>query len=160
MATNEKDEVRIGLLATEFGLNPKTVRYYEDIGLLTKARRTSSGYRIYGDREREQLAFILKARSMGLTLDEIGEILDLRKMGQQPCEHVLDVLDEKIEGIDAQLRVLQEFREELVSIKAEAAKNATSNACVCGIIERHDWPHPLDVSPLPVTPRFKRSRRR
>ena len=51
--------MRIGELAAELGLNPKTIRYYEEIGLLPQPRRTPAGYRLYEAADRERLAFIL-----------------------------------------------------------------------------------------------------
>lgn len=76
-----KERVRIGELAADLGVNPKTIRYYEDIGALPRPRRTPAGYRQYGPADRERLAFILKARAIGLTLEEIGDILRLRDQG-------------------------------------------------------------------------------
>jgi DNA-binding transcriptional MerR regulator len=114
------EKLRIGELADQFGLNPKTIRYYEDIGLLPEPQRTTGGYRQYGADARERLNFILKARAIGLALDEIRRILALSRDGQQPCEHVL---------------TLTEVRAELVELQAQAADSARSDACVCGIIE-------------------------
>jgi len=76
---------RIGELAAELGLNPKTIRYYEDIGLMPEPPRTAAGYRLYGEVDRERLEFILKARAIGLTLEEIHQILALRSQGQPPA---------------------------------------------------------------------------
>jgi DNA-binding transcriptional MerR regulator len=129
------DKLRIGELADQFGLNPKTIRYYEDIGLLPEPERTIVGYRQYGAAARERLNFIVKARAIGLALDEIGHILALSRDGQQPCEHVLTLLDRKVAAIDEQLRALTEVRGELVELQSQAAQSARSDACVCGIIE-------------------------
>ncbi len=130
-------DVRIGQLAAGFRLNPRTIRYYERIGLLPPARRTANGYRAYTRTEVERLGFILKARAIGLSLDEIGEILRLRQAGLQPCRHLLGMLDLKLEAVDEQLRTLSEFRQDLVQIRAEAASAAGSNAAVCPVIEHH-----------------------
>lgn len=129
--------MRIGQLAAELGLNPKTVRYYEEIGLLPRAGRTESGYRLYDASDRERLDFILKAKAIGLSLGEIGEILTLSRDGRQPCEHVIGLLDRKLSAVDAQLRALSEFRKELVALREEAAETMSMAACVCGIIEQH-----------------------
>lgn len=53
--------MRIGELAAELGLNSKTIRYYESIGLLPKPARTESGHRLYGRADQERLSFIRKA---------------------------------------------------------------------------------------------------
>jgi DNA-binding transcriptional MerR regulator len=129
--------MRIGELAAELGLNPKTIRYYEAIGLLRPPRRTPSGYRLYDAAARERVRFILKAKAVGLTLEEIKQVLDVRSKGQQPCTHVLALLDQKLAAVDEQLRALSEFRRKLVALRSEAAATMRAEACVCGIIEYH-----------------------
>jgi len=69
---------RIGEIAHLLGLNPRTIRYYESLGLLPRPARSRVGYRMYGDVERDRLTFIRKARAVGLTLADIREILTLR----------------------------------------------------------------------------------
>jgi len=130
--------LRIGQLAGQLGLNPKTIRYYEQVSLLPKPRRTAAGYRLYGAGDRDRLQFILKAKAIGLTLEEIKEILVLRGDGRQPCQHVLGLIDHKIAGVDQQLRALSAFREEQVGLREEAAQTMNAEACVCGIIEHHE----------------------
>lgn len=77
---------------------------------------------------------------IGLTLNEIRDILNLRQNGKQPCEHVMTLLDEKLAGVDLQLHALTEFREELLTLQREARQTRQTKACVCGIIERHKLP--------------------
>ena len=88
--------LRIGQLAAEFGLNPKTIRYYEAIGSLPPPERTDAGYRLYTDADVERLRFIGKAKLIGLSLDEIREIFRLRSNGEPPCGCVLSMLDQKV----------------------------------------------------------------
>src|SRR5437867_8880142 len=111
--------IQIGELAAELGLNPKTIRYYEEIGLLPSPQRSPSSYRLYDNADRERLRFILKAKAVGLTLGEIGDILSLRDRGQQPCEHVVGLLDQQVAAVDEQLRALKEFRTELADLREE-----------------------------------------
>ncbi|MGH2398384.1 MAG: heavy metal-responsive transcriptional regulator [bacterium] len=134
--------LRIGELAAEFGLNPKTIRYYEEIGLLPHPERTEVGYRLYSDSDRDQLRFITKAKAIGLTLTEIAEILAVRKQGDQPCDQVVELLDRKVAAVDRELRLLADFRRELVTLREEAAENRAGEACVCGIIEHHNTAFP------------------
>jgi DNA-binding transcriptional MerR regulator len=130
-------QVRIGELAAELGINAKTIRYYEDIGLLPPAKRSANGYRLYDGADRERLRFISKAKTVGLTLEEISEILALRGNGAQPCEHVLGLLDHKLATLDEQLRTLSELQQELLTLREEATITMGTDACVCGIIEQH-----------------------
>ena len=130
-------QFRIGELAAELGLNPKTIRYYEQIGLLPVQVRTSSGYRVYGPADQDRLRFIGKAKAIGLSLKEIGEILELRVAGERPCEHVVQLLDRKLVEVEAEVRALTDFKQDLVAMREEAVDTSTAEACVCGIIEHH-----------------------
>jgi MerR family transcriptional regulator, Zn(II)-responsive regulator of zntA len=140
--------LRIGELAAELGLNPKTIRYYEEIGLLPAPRRTDAGYRLYGAADRERLRFIAKAKAIGFTLREIGEILALRDGGAEPCPHLGTLLDRKLAAVDAQLRLLGELRVDLQALRAETAVTACSSTPICGPIELHE---PATGSPFPTT---------
>ncbi len=130
-------QLRIGELAAELGINPKTIRYYEEIGLLPPAKRNENRYRFYDHADRERLHFIGQAKAVGLTLEEIGEILVVRRNGVQPCEHVLTLLDHKLLALEEQLRLLSDFRQELLVLREEAGQTMRSDACICGIIEQH-----------------------
>ncbi len=139
MRETTKKRWRIGELAAELGLNPKTIRYYEAIGLLPAPQRTPAGYRLYAAADRERLRFIIKAKAIGLALEEIGEILALRREGAQPCAHVRTLLDRKLAAVDRQMRALAEFRQVLAALREGAAETtARADAGICGIIERHE----------------------
>ncbi len=133
--------LKIGELASKLSLNPRTIRYYETIGLMPEPARTPAGYRLYTERDHDRLCFILKAKSINLSLEEIKEILSLREEGQNPCRHVLELVDRKIEVIDEQRRILQELRDELLVLKDEAATTMEADADVCSIIEEHELAH-------------------
>lgn len=130
-------ELRIGELAERFRLNPKTIRYYEKMGLLVTRQRSPNGYRLYDSSEVWRLEFILKAKEIGLTLEEIREILTLRDSGRSPCDRVMAMTDRKLALVGEQIRALQAFREELLALRDEASKTKDASACVCGIIESH-----------------------
>ena len=129
--------LRIGQLAAQLKMNPKTIRYYEQIGLLPAAQRTKAGYRIYSTTDRERLGFILKARQLGLTLADIEKILAVREQGTSPCDQVTALLDQKLAAVDEQLRVLTEFREELLHLRTVAGQREGYDGAICGIIERY-----------------------
>ncbi len=120
--------MHIGELAARLGLNPRTIRYYERIGLLLEPERSDAGYRLYGADAAERLHFILKAKTIGLSLEEIGEILSLRDEDQRPCERVLGAVDDKITAIDAQLRTLSELRAELVTLRTRPRRRGAKAA--------------------------------
>jgi len=102
----------IGEVARRSGVPAKTLRYYEDIGLVGAAR-TPSGYRDYGEDVLKQLAFIRSAQAIGLTLGEIRGIVALRDDGQAPCGHVLELLRERSEEISQTIRKLRVLQVEL-----------------------------------------------
>ncbi|MFH0942440.1 MAG: MerR family transcriptional regulator, partial [Chloroflexota bacterium] len=68
--------VTIGELAKELHLNPKTIRYYEEVGLLSKPRRSEAGYRLYSNYEAERLRLVRRAKLLGLSLVEIKELVE------------------------------------------------------------------------------------
>ena len=86
----------IGTLARQAGVPIQTIRYYEQMGLLAKARRTTSGYRLYGPEVLERLQFIKRAQSLGLHLKDVREILDLTDRGRCPCGHVQELLKARL----------------------------------------------------------------
>ena len=105
--------MRIGELADRSGVTAKTVRYYEDIGLVDAPLRTPSGYRDYEPSALERLAFIRAAQAIGLTLGEIRSIIALRNDGQTPCGHVLDLLRHRVAELDSRIAELRSLRGEL-----------------------------------------------
>ena len=75
-------------LARRTGCNMETVRYYEKVGLLPEPPRTSGGYRAYDTTHERRLRFVLRARELGFSLDEIRELLHLVDERSQPCTEI------------------------------------------------------------------------
>ena len=131
--------MKIGELAKATGLTTKTIRYYELNRLLEEPRRTDSGYRLYDSEDVERLEFIKKAKSLGLSLAEIRDILLLYEQRQSPCVHVLALLDRKLEQVDKMISELDEFRRELLRLRLESQERLEQlpeESRICGIIER------------------------
>lgn len=128
--------MRIGTVAERVGVNPTTIRYYEEIGLLPEPDRTTAGYRDYSDGAVARLGFIRAAQAIGLTLAEIREVLDLREAGKAPCPHVLAVLDQRAEELTRQIAALEQMRRELVDLAKQARRSTPRpDAAFCHIIE-------------------------
>lgn len=129
----------IGELAGQLGINPKTIRYYEEIGLLPEPDRTESNYRVYGSEDRERLAFILRARQLEFSLDETREILSFREAGELPCPYVLREMERKIQEIEERMRGLERLRAELGRLKEDAeaipAEERALRGRICHILE-------------------------
>lgn len=125
----------IGELADRLGVNPKTIRYYESIGVLPEPARTESGYRVYGPGDVDRLGFVKTAQRLGLALDEVREILALRERGEPPCGYVRSVLRRQVSDIDRQIAELERLRGQLVALDQRAQEVPESDAAICGLIE-------------------------
>lgn len=133
------DAMRIGEVGRRLDLNPKTIRYYEEIGLLPKPERTEGGFRTYTPEGVERIDFIRRARALDLSLDEIREMLSFRDQGEAPCPYVLRLLEAKIDEVGRKIAGLRALRQELRELHAEAAalppKVLAAKGRVCHIIE-------------------------
>ena len=127
--------MRIGELAELVGVNPKTVRYYESIGLLPDPQRRPSGYREYTNDDVDRLGFIRTAQRLGLSLAEISEILAFRERAERPCDYVLGVLDRQVADLDRRMAEMAQLRQELITLKGEADRLPRDEACYCAVIE-------------------------
>ena len=106
----------IGEIAKELGVRPGTVRYYETLRLLPTPRRSAGGYRLYDGESRQRLVFIANAKSLGLTLREIRQIVTVRQSGRLPCDAVRTMLADHVRGIDQQIARLQALKSDLQTI--------------------------------------------
>ena len=113
--------MRIGELAQATGTTTKTLRFYEDQGLLPHAERTASGYRDYTPESLGRLDCIRRGQAAGLTLAQIRQILGIRDSGMPPCEHVRDRLDERLTNLDTQIAQLVALRDILAQLRDQAA---------------------------------------
>ncbi len=104
---------RIGSVAKESGLPIKTIRYYDELGLLKTFGRTESNYRLFTSDVFGRLRFIKRAQSLGLTLLEIKEFLHVHDQGDLPCDHIKVKLEQKLDEIEQQIQQLQILRQEL-----------------------------------------------
>jgi DNA-binding transcriptional MerR regulator len=112
--------MRIGKLAEASSTTPKTLRFYEEAGLLAPPVRTSGGYRDYPPATVARLDFIRRSRCAGLTLAQTRDILDLRDAGTAPCQHVQQLLATRLADLDRQITDLQLLRETVVGLRAAA----------------------------------------
>ncbi len=103
----------IGTVATELGINRRTLRYYEGLGLLPPPRRTNSGYRVYDGRTGFRIQFIRKAKRLGLTLKEIQAILEIYNRGKPPCRSFQRLLKTHVHRVDTQIQHLRSLRGDL-----------------------------------------------
>jgi MerR family transcriptional regulator, copper efflux regulator len=115
--------LKIGDLARIRGLSIKTIRYYESRGLLEKPPRTEGGYRLYGPEEVARLRFVQRAKLLGLTLEEIREMVELAARCNEgelvPC--LEEVLEAKLEQTERKMAELSAFRQNLLYYRKRAS---------------------------------------
>ena len=106
--------LKIGEVASLTGMPVKTIRYYEEIGLLAPTTsRSDSGYRLFTPTVLNRLAFIKRSQSLGLSLSEIQELLEVHDLGKLPCGAVKQHLLLKVEAITKQIEALEILKSEL-----------------------------------------------
>ena len=132
----------IGDVARLSDLSPATIRYYEELGLLTAPPRSDAGYRRYSDTTIEELRFIKKGQGLGFSLEEIGEILKISRAGEAPCAHVIALAERNLVAAEERIRRLQAFRDRLsAQIAKWKGKTTCTTGGLCEIISSADLPN-------------------
>jgi DNA-binding transcriptional MerR regulator len=130
-ARNTLSNVKISELADEVGVPTSTVRYYERVGLLEIPARTTSGYRDYDDRAANRLLFITRARRMGLTCEQIAEVLPI--WDGVTCgpahEQIARLVEDKRAEIAERIRELERFADQLEEVGAALAATPPPAEC-------------------------------
>lgn len=108
--------MRIGELAQKAGVTPRTIRYYEHLGLLSPSEREGKGFRYYTEAELARLRKIDALQSLGLSLEEISSIIDL--FFEEPTmvrgkQRLLEILQAHLRETDEKIEALTQFRSEL-----------------------------------------------
>lgn len=103
----------IGEAARRSGVSAKMVRHYESLGLLPPVQRTDSGYRQYGDTEVHTLRFIRRARDLGFSMDEIGQLLKLWQNRRRSSAEVRRIASRHIEDLSRKLAEMEAMRRTL-----------------------------------------------
>lgn len=129
----------IGALSKTTGCPVETIRYYEKIGLLVAPSRTEGGHRLYSENNVKRLNFILRARDLGFSLEDVGALLELSGDHAKPCRDVLMIAAHQLSAVKSKI-------EKLVSLEEALNRLATSctsccpnaNAPECSIIDALD----------------------
>lgn len=112
--------MRISELAQETGTTTKTLRFYEDAGLLPAPARAANGYRNYEPSAVTRVQFVKAGQAVGLTLAEIRQLLTIRDDGRAPCNAALGLLDAQLEIIADQIRALKAMQTDLRTLRQRA----------------------------------------
>ncbi len=126
---------RIGEVAAKAGITVDALRYYEKLGVLPRARRTTGGLRQYGDDVLWQVRFIQEAQAFGLTLNDVRHLVrDQGRVGRERCRKVRDLLMVRLKDVDAKLAQLRSFRHTLRSHLAACEESLTHENPACPVI--------------------------
>lgn len=125
--------MRIGELARLTSVDIETIRYYERIGLLPAATRSENGYRSYGARSLERLAFIRHCRALDMPLAETRRILDFADHPQADCGDIDSLIDAQLDRVRTRLQSMQALEQQLTVLRSRCG-SAQHSEGECGIL--------------------------
>ncbi len=129
----------VSALAKSAGVTTKTLRYWEGIGLLPRAERTHTGYRVFAPEVMRYIEFIQKAKTVGLTLSEMKRAIELAERGENPCPELMQWLDARDKVLEQQIHSLRALRQRLRSFRDLCSTNDVSGCArekeLCCLIE-------------------------
>ena len=141
-----RQALSISELAKSAGVTSKTLRHWEGLGLLPKAARTHTGYRVFDPQTAHYIDFIQKSKTVGLTLKEVRRLLELARKGKNPCPQVVKWADEKAITVEEQIRTLRALQKRLKDFRNTCSTSAVMTCFrqgeLCCIIE--DLPNPTN----------------
>ncbi|NJL98867.1 MAG: heavy metal-responsive transcriptional regulator [Synechococcaceae cyanobacterium RM1_1_27] len=128
--------LKIGEVAAQTRVGIKTVRYYEEVGLITASQRTTSNYRLFDPGVVPRLNFIRRVQRLGFSLDEIRHILAIHDQGELPCEEVRQQVQTKISEIDQQVQLLLTLKDELQQLISNGSRDPIRRqGIICPILQ-------------------------
>jgi len=128
------EKLTIGQIAKEVNISRDAIRIYERQGLITAPLRASNGYRVYSTDVIAQLRFIQRAKNMGFTLKEIGELLAIKHTKHNTCEEVRTEAQDKFKHVEAKIVELQRLKKAL-QILVKTCDNNKSNHEGCPLLD-------------------------
>ncbi|MAB14821.1 helix-turn-helix domain-containing protein [Parvibaculum sp.] len=108
-------------LARHTGCNLETIRYYEKTGMMPDPPRTASGYRVYDDAHISRLRFILRARELGFSIEQIRGLLELVDGGTQTCAEVKERTEQHLADVRAKIDDLKRIEKVLATTAAQCS---------------------------------------
>ncbi len=130
-------EITIGQLAAQADTKVQTIRYYEQINLMPKPRRTAGNQRRYSEGNLHRLQFIRHGRELGFPLDSIRDLLDLADNPVQPCEDADHLARIHLEEVESRIRRLESLRGELRRMIQECPGDAVGNCRIIEVVSDH-----------------------
>lgn len=128
----------IGQLAKETGVSVDTIRYYEKIGLLEKAKRSAGNYRYYSAQMLSELLFLKHCRELGITLHDIQKLKELSAKPDQTCMEVDHLIDQYLNEVSQKIKNLEHLKQDLYHLKQQCSQHRTIQQC--GILKELHQP--------------------
>lgn len=136
MLNIESNLMKIGELSSKSGVPIKTIRYYEEFGLLKSESRTEGNFRLFTEDSINRLHFIKRLQLLGLSLEEIRQCLSIVDQGELPCADIQDKLQNQIKKIDQQVTELLLLKEELtILVEKWSISNSSQPHTICPILQ-------------------------
>jgi DNA-binding transcriptional MerR regulator len=129
VATTVGGQFRIGELAAKVGLTERTIRYYEELGLLESVKRLDGGVRVYTDDDVRRLRYIGKLKMLGLTLQEMLELERLyrrHRSNRNVLPRLIELLDAHLATLDDRMNELGTLRDEIRSYREHVTQRLLS----------------------------------
>lgn len=126
--------MQIGAIAKKIGLSVDAIRFYERSSLLPRPLRTQGGFRKYGEDDVEILGFIRRVQGLGFTLNEVRELLELRRSRLQPCAPVRLRLKKKADDVRRKLADLRKLENELLAALRSCDKKMRKRSAHCPLL--------------------------
>lgn len=127
----------IGELSRKTGVKIPTIRYYEQTGLVTPPERTAGNQRRYSNTELDRLTFLKHARELGLSIDDIRELLDLSTHPEQPCTNANRIAENHLAHIRDKIAKLQQLEAELHRIATGCHSERIEDCYVIQALSNH-----------------------
>ncbi|MDX0190401.1 MerR family transcriptional regulator [Sinorhizobium meliloti] len=128
----------IGDLAKSTGVKVPTIRYYEQMGLLTHTERSEGNQRRYSRREQERLSFIKHARELGLTIEAIRELIELSEHPERPCADADRIAAEQLQVVRDKIARLKKLEMELERITTHCHGSQIRDCYVIQALANHE----------------------
>jgi len=116
---------RIGELAHLVEMSPRTIRYYQEIGLLHPGRRVEGGKRVFTENDLQRLKFIKRLKHLGLTLSEMHELADIyeiHKTNRKVLIRLCELLGNQVKKIDERINNLNRLKEEILNYQKKISQ--------------------------------------
>lgn len=127
----------IGEAAKAAHTTVQTIRYYERLGLIPETVRTESGQRRYDEQAVRRMAFIRHARSLGFSLEQIGDLLELSDHPEQSCDRAHEIAAENLQKVRDRLAALRDLEQELSRMAGISAGGTSASCRVIEILADH-----------------------